>query len=142
MKIRIYSLACLLAAASLTGCAAVYRNTDACETLTRTRLADVPAAQWPAAATGRFSVSHTGAAIRGSRVVVEGALAPAQRVAQAAASTGAPADHASKTKATTKRKAASQPVAAQCTFDGPKLTSFRWLSPAILVNASGGTPAD
>lgn len=189
MKIRTLCIACVTtAAALLAGCTAVYKNTDACEQIMRSKLADVPPSYWPEASIDKLSVDHTGTGIGGSRVVVEGKLShlqTASEVAAAAAPKGASAAKASGASAAAAAGAAagasgaakgnapieasgaasavpaptlasasgasaasapsvaSKPVkpkklervtAAECTFTGLNLASFRWLSPAELVN--------
>ncbi|AFT86530.1 hypothetical protein [Paraburkholderia phenoliruptrix] len=67
MKIRILTLACVAtAAALLAACTTVYRNSDACEQLMRSKLAET--------SSDTLKIGHTGAGIGGSRVVVEGAI--------------------------------------------------------------------
>ncbi len=156
MKIRILFIACVTAAALLAGCTTVYKNTDACEQLMRSRLADTSA--------DTLKIAHAGAGIDGSRVVVEGSIehvvvmdsaASAASVAKApvaasgaqaasavlpasAVSVGASgASGASATEALSLKPAKPQkiatPAAAECTFHGPTLSSFNWLAPENLV---------
>jgi hypothetical protein len=158
MKIRILSIACVTtAAALLAACTTVYKNTDACEQLMRSKLADT--------STDTLKIGHAGAGIYGSRVVVEGsiehvvALALASASASASAATAtAPlsasgahaasavsvgasgasgASTASATEAVSLKPAKPQkivtPAAAECTFHGPTLNAFNWLAPANLV---------
>ena len=67
MKIRILSIACVTtAAALLAACTAVYKNSDACEQLMRSKLAET--------SSDTLKIAHTGAGIDGSRVVVEGSI--------------------------------------------------------------------
>ncbi|WP_345814342.1 hypothetical protein AAGS40_09405 [Paraburkholderia sp. PREW-6R] len=67
MKMRTLSIACVTAVATLlAACTAVYKNSDACEQLMRSKLAEQ--------STDTLKISHTGAAIHGSRVVVEGSI--------------------------------------------------------------------
>jgi hypothetical protein len=67
MKIRILSIACVTAAAAvLAACTAVYKNSDACEQMMRSQLAEK--------STDTLKIDHTGAGIDGSRVVVEGSI--------------------------------------------------------------------
>jgi len=150
MKMRILSLACVaIAAALLTACTAVTRNSGACEQLMRSKLAET--------SSDTLQVTHRGAAIHGSRVVVEGTIdslmaasavtasAPLVASAPAAASAallasapvGASAPSAaSDVKVASKPagpKKVSTPAAAECTFHGETLDVFRWLAPANLV---------
>ncbi|CAE6819684.1 hypothetical protein [Paraburkholderia domus] len=68
MKIRILSIACVTTAATLlAACTAVYKNTDACEQLMRSKLAETSSPD-------TLKITHTGAGIDGSRVVVEGSI--------------------------------------------------------------------
>ena len=151
MKIRILSVACVAtAAALLAGCTAAYKNTDACEQLMRSKLADT--------SPDTLKIAHAGAGMHGSRVVVEGTIehvvtpASAPSVAAAplsasgaraasstfAASAGAvAASGASATEALSlkpvKPKKTVTPAAAECTFHGLTLNAFNWLAPANLV---------
>ncbi|EIF30457.1 hypothetical protein BCh11DRAFT_05947 [Burkholderia sp. Ch1-1] len=156
MKIRILFIACVTAAALLAGCTTVYKNTDACEQLMRSKLADTSA--------DTLKIAHAGSGINGSRVVVEGSIehvgVPAS-VASVASVTKAPltasgaqaasaalpasavsvgasgASGASATEALSLKPAKPQkivtPAAAECTFHGPTLSAFNWLAPANLV---------
>ncbi|WP_434106709.1 hypothetical protein [Paraburkholderia caffeinilytica] len=87
MKIRILPIACIAAAATLlAACTAVYKNSDACEQLMRSKLADT--------SPDKLKVTHKGVGIDGSRVVVEGSIehvATASEVAAAAAASAASA---------------------------------------------------
>ncbi|ASV98731.1 hypothetical protein [Paraburkholderia aromaticivorans] len=161
MKIRILSIACVTtAAALLAGCTAVYKNTDACEQLMRSKLA--------ATSPDTLKIAHAGAGIDGARVVVEGSIehvvapasasasAPSVAAAASAASaakapltaSGAQAGSAatvgasgasgvSAAEALARKPAKPQkivtPAAAECTFHGPTLNAFNWLAPANLV---------
>ncbi|CAH2906933.1 MAG: FIG00452441: hypothetical protein [uncultured Paraburkholderia sp.] len=78
MKIRILTLAC--AAALLAACTAAYRNSDACEQLMRSKLAET--------SSDTLKIGHTGAGIGGSRVVVEGAIEHGVTASEAAAAAG------------------------------------------------------
>src|ERR1700759_2801340 len=161
MKIRILSIACVTtAAAMLAACTAVYKNSDACEQLMRSKLAET--------SSDTLKVAHTGAGIDGSRVVVEGTIehvvtasevaaasaaqvAAAPRIASAAAAaSGAMASGASGAFASVaasgaeaaslkpaKPKKITTAAAAECTFHGPTLNVFSWLAPAKLA-----TPPD
>ncbi|MGH8779351.1 hypothetical protein [Paraburkholderia sp.] len=167
MKTRTLILAGLAAAAALSaGCAAVYRNGNACEQTMRDALA--------AESSDPLKVSHTGVAIYGSRVVVEGeitrvasavaaASAPSAASAVAVASedeggseasaasaplaasaAGASVPAASKgiaklLKVKVKPKPVKTPAAAECTYDRSGLTAFRWLAPAELVKTTAHT---
>jgi hypothetical protein len=67
MKNRILTIACVsTAAALLAACTAVYKNSDACEQLMRSKFAET--------SSDTLKIGHTGAGIDGSRVVVEGSI--------------------------------------------------------------------
>ncbi|CAE6710542.1 hypothetical protein [Paraburkholderia haematera] len=84
MKIRILSIACMTtAAALLAACTAVYKNSDACEQLMRSKLAE--------SSPDTLKISHTGAGIDGSRVVVEGAIEHLVTASEAATASAASA---------------------------------------------------
>ncbi|CAH2807274.1 MAG: FIG00452441: hypothetical protein [uncultured Paraburkholderia sp.] len=108
MKIRILSIACVTAAATLlAACTAVYKNSDACEQLMRSKLAEK--------SSDPLKISHTGAAIRGSRVVVEGSfehLMTASEARAASASLGASAGARSEIRGSSAEIAASAASAA------------------------------
>ncbi len=84
----------------------------------------------------KFSVSHVGVGIRGSRVVVEGAV-EGPPAASAATAASAPATAASTNGASAvvaaKPKKVSRPAAAECLFDGESLVSIDWFSPRELT---------
>ncbi|PRY07512.1 hypothetical protein [Paraburkholderia sp. BL25I1N1] len=142
MKIRILSLVCVTtAAALLAGCTAVYKNTDACEQLMRSKLAET--------SPDTLKITHAATGIHGSRVVVEGSIERAAVPASAPGAASAPlaasavavgaagASDASATggfwfKSARTRKTVT-PAAAECTFNGPTLSAFNWLAPANLA---------
>lgn len=162
MKIRIVTIACAAtAAALLAACTAVYKNSDACEQLMRSKLAEQ--------STDTLKIGHTGAGIDGSRVVVEGSIehvmtasevaaasaraasgaragrrmaasgvGAASSVSQAASSvTASEADAlARKPNKPNKPKKLILAAAAECTFHGPTLDTFSWLAPAKLAAPS------
>jgi murein L,D-transpeptidase YcbB/YkuD len=162
MKIRTLCIACVTTAAVLlVGCTAVYKNTDACEQMMRSKLADVSPEQLPDATKGKLSIDHRGTGIDGTRVVVEASLSRMQTAAEAAASAAkaasapeaasapakalAAASGASATVASANPSKPAKPakpkklvkaVAAECTFTGLNLASFRWLAPKELVQTS------
>lgn len=119
MKIRILSIACVTAAAALlAACTAVYKNSDACEQMMRSQLAqkstDSP--------TDTLKIAHTGAGIDGSRVVVEGSIAHvvtaaapasgAQAAASVSAASAVPASAVSASGAVAASGASAAAVAA------------------------------
>jgi hypothetical protein len=173
MKIRTLCIACVTTVAVLlVGCTAVYKNTDACEQMMRSKLADVPSKQLPDATTSKLSIDHRGTGIDGTRVVVEASLSRMQTAAEAAASAAAaasapaaasasgPAPAHTPTTAPSSIRGVEAPaaaadvpvtaartkpgkpkklvkaVAAECTFTGLNLASFRWLAPKELVQTS------
>ena len=162
MKIRTLSIACVTTAAVvLAGCTAVYKNTDACEQMMRSKLADVSPEQMPEASIDKLSVDHTGTGIRGSRVVVEASLSHMQTASEvaaasapkgasgaaaasgavaAAAASGASAPVASAKPV--KPKKLVKPAAVECRFDGLNLASFRWLAPPELVKTNDTAASD
>ncbi|CAB3784246.1 hypothetical protein LMG28614_01908 [Paraburkholderia ultramafica] len=86
MKIRILSIACVTtAAALLAACTAVSvsRNSGACEQLMRSKLAET--------SSDTLRVANRAAAIRGSRVVVEGSIEHVMTASEVAAATPASA---------------------------------------------------
>ncbi|MDP9644652.1 hypothetical protein [Paraburkholderia caledonica] len=159
MKIRIVTIACAAtAAALLAACTAVYKNSDACEQLMRSKLAEQ--------STDTLKIGHTGAGIDGSRVVVEGSIehvmtasevaaasaraasgaragrrmaasgvGPASSVSQAASAVTASEADALARKPNKPKKLVLA-AAAECTFHGPTLDTFSWLAPAKLAAPS------
>jgi hypothetical protein len=82
MKIRTLTIACVTTAvALLAACTAVTRNSGACEQLMRDKLADT--------SQDTLTVAHRAAAIRGSRVVVEGTIEHVTTASEVAAATPA-----------------------------------------------------
>lgn len=76
------------AAALLAACTAVYKNSDACEQLMRSKLAE--------SSPDTLKVSHKGVGIDGSRVVVEGSIEHVVTASEVAASAAASAAQAAK----------------------------------------------
>lgn len=166
MKNRILTIACVsTAAALLAACTAVYKNSDACEQLMRSKFAET--------SSDTLKIGHTGAGIDGSRVVVEGSIehvvtasevaaaraasvakggskgtsatgamggsdaaASGARAATAPASGSATSDGQALAVKSGKPKKVIQAAAAECTFSGPSLSSFSWLAPAKLAAPS------
>ncbi|EEA02919.1 hypothetical protein BH160DRAFT_1771 [Burkholderia sp. H160] len=136
MKIRILSVACVASAASLlAACTIVTRNSGACEQLMRSKLAEPSSGM----SSDTLRVTHRAAAIRGSRVVVEGTIV---HVVSASATAASVPLAASASKAASEVKVAakpaaptrvSTPAAAECTFHGETLDVFRWLAPPQLA---------
>lgn len=99
MKIRILSIACVTtAAALLAACTAVYKNSDACEQLMRSKLAET--------SPDTLKIAHRGVGIDGSRVVVEGSIEHVVTASEVAAASAASAE-ASATQAANVPRAAS-----------------------------------
>ncbi|SIT46635.1 conserved exported hypothetical protein [Paraburkholderia ribeironis] len=163
MKIRILSIACLTSvAALLAACTAVHRNSGACEQLMRSKLADT--------SSDTLRVAHRAAAIRGSRVVIEGSIehvmtasevsaasagqaasAPDEVAGKRAAGVAAGDGAASAVQASgvdasshgpVKPKTVTLPAAAECTFHGETLDVFRWLAPARLAEPVDGAASE
>ena len=85
MKVRILSIACVTtAAALLAACTAVYKNSDACEQLMRSKLAETSSPD-------TLRIAHTGTAFDGSRVVVEGSIEHVMTASEVAAASAASA---------------------------------------------------
>ncbi|CAE6741837.1 hypothetical protein [Paraburkholderia nemoris] len=85
MKVRILSIACVTtAAALLAACTAVYKNSDACEQLMRSKLAETSSPD-------TLKITHTGTGIDGSRVVVEGSIEHVMTASEVAAASAASA---------------------------------------------------
>ncbi|WP_027212114.1 hypothetical protein [Burkholderia sp. WSM2232] len=133
MKIRILTLACVSSAAVLlAACTAVYKNSDACEQLMRSKLAET--------SSDTLKIRHTGAGIDGSRVVVEGSIehvmtaseVAAARAASAVAARTMAGSEAGATAATTARKMSG--TAAQSRTEGSAGNSA-----GTLTQASAGT---
>jgi hypothetical protein len=94
-----------LSLALLAGCTSTYRNVDVCK--------DKMRAEYPNATSAPLTLTASGAAYHGARVVVRGDIAtPPKPPATKKTVTGA---------------------AAECTFAADTLTGFRWLAPAALV---------
>jgi hypothetical protein len=154
MKTRTLSIACATIGAVLAaGCTAVYKNSDACAQMMRGKFAET--------SEQKLTISHTGAGINGTRVVVEGQFEPSaaslasdaaaaaavaagaspeeakQAAASAAAAVSASAASSAAAKPVAKKKKVIKGAAAECTFNGLSLTAFRWLAPAELAH-----PAD
>jgi hypothetical protein len=92
MKIRILSIACVTASvALLAACTAGFRNSDACEQLMRSKLADT--------SSDTLRVDHRGAAIHGSRVVIEGSIEHVITASEAAATAASSAQVAAAAQA-------------------------------------------
>ena len=92
MKIRILSIACVMASvALLAACTAGFRNSDACEQLMRSKLADT--------SSDTLRVDHRGAAIHGSRVVIEGSIEHVITASEAAATAASSAQVAAAAQA-------------------------------------------
>jgi hypothetical protein len=120
MKIRILSIACVSTAlALLAACTASFRNSDTCEQLMRSKLTDT--------SSDTLRVDHRGAAIRGSRVVIEGSIEHVQTASEAAAIAASAAQVASAARA-----ASAARVSAASGVGGASAVS----------EASGVSPAD
>lgn len=138
MKTRTLFLACCTVIAALSaGCTAVYKNASACEQTMRQSATDLSAAD-------TLKIDHTGTAIHGSRVVVEGTLTHPQTASEAAAAkppntnineAGLLAPVTAALEKSHPKKTAV-PAAAECTYDANGVSAFRWLTPARLAKAT------
>lgn len=137
MKIRILSIACVTtAAALLAACTAVYKNSDACEQLTRSKLAQ--------ASPDTLKIAHTGAGIDGSRVVVEGTIEhvmSASEVAAVAAASAAQAASAPLAGSGVAAAAAASGATALTTASGAKVAAAASTVAAASTAASAASPA-
>lgn len=125
-------LALLSIAPILAGGCSLYANPSACEAQMRRA-----AAQAEPAAT--LSISHVGVGIKGSRVVVEGALKtaappPADPVDAPDAAAVSPSSSTQASEPAKPAKPIVKAAALECTFDEDRLTAARWLAPAELAN--------
>jgi hypothetical protein len=105
-----------IAPALFAGCVS-YQHRSACEDQVRS-------AYGALAPAGKFTVSHIGSGIRGSRVVVEGTVQDGGGASPAKAKAGA--------------QPVKQRAAAECLFDADKLVSLHWLAPAAFAQPAGG----
>jgi hypothetical protein len=151
-KIRIAPLACLplslLLGPLLTSGCAVHENQSSCEAQMRQAVEQ----EYPH---DELSVSHVGAGIGGSRVVVEGtirglAAAPVSASATSKTAPVAVTTHSNKMGEKTSEKASrktdkkadkktDQPAAAECLFKGKSLESVSWLRPPKLAAKNNAT---
>lgn len=116
----------------LAGGCSLYANPSACEAQMRRAAGEAE----PAAT---LSISHVGVGIKGSRVVVEGALktaAPAP--ADTSDTPGASAVSRNSSVQAGDRPKQAKPIvkaaAVECTFDDDRLSALRWLAPPELAN--------
>ncbi|HEV3422545.1 MAG TPA: hypothetical protein VG105_01955 [Paraburkholderia sp.] len=138
MKIRTLCIACVTTAAVLlAGCTAVYKNTDACEQMMRSKLADVSSDQLPDAPIDKLTIDHTGTGIGGARVVVEGSLSHMQTASEVAAAS-APASAPAAASAT---RAASAVPATAGMASGAAASSAAASGAAGSVAAASGASA-
>jgi hypothetical protein len=135
MKTRTPVIACCMVAAALSaGCAAMYKNSSACEETMRQSAKEL-------SADDTLKIYHTGTGINGSRVVVEGTLEHPQTASEAAAAKPPNTNiiEAGLLAPITAFFEKSRPhrtgvsAAAECTYDVNGQSSFRWLAPSRLV---------
>lgn len=130
----------MVAAALSAGCAAMYKNTSACEQTMRQSASELSGAD-------TLRVSHAGTAIHGSRVVVEGTLEHPQTASEAVAAKPpntnileagllAPLSAAF---ARSKPQKTVVPAAAECTYDANGQRTFRWLAPERLAKTTASS---
>ena len=110
-------LALLLIAPLFAGGCTLYTNPSVCKARIREAVANATPSE-------TLSISHVGVGIDGSRVVVEGTVRAA---AAPAGASDTSASHPAK-------KPVAKPAAAECTFEGDKLKTLRWLAPPELAN--------
>jgi hypothetical protein len=142
MNIRALTLASAASVVVLcAGCsvATTYRNSNACEEQMRNAASRDAAAE-------TLKITHAGAGIDGSRVVVEGtfehAMTPSEQIIAAKAPPPLPSvgllgplvDRMSAGKP----KKVIKPAAVECTFNTAGLSSFRWIAPDRLANPATG----
>lgn len=128
MKIRIISIACLTTAAVLlAACTTVYKNSDACEQLMRSKLAD--------SSQDTLKVSHKGVGIDGSRVVVEGSIEHMQAASEVAA-TSATSAAASAVQAAKAARSASGAGAASAASSAAVASGT---APGVASNAAAAS---
>jgi hypothetical protein len=133
MKIRILSIACVtIAATLLAACTAVYKNSDACEQLMRSKLAET--------SPDTLKIAHTGAGIDGSRVVVEGSIEHVMTASEVAAASAASAA-ASAAKLANAPRAASGVRAASAVSVASAASDAGAASGVTAGVASGATAA-
>jgi hypothetical protein len=136
MKNRILTIACVsTAAALLAACTAVYKNSDACEQLMRSKFAET--------SSDTLKIGHTGAGIDGSRVVVEGSIehvvtASEVAAAQAASAAKAAAKGGSKGTSAAGAMAGSKGTSATGAMAGSEAAA----SGARATAASGAATSD
>ncbi len=134
-------LALALIAPLLAGGCTLYANPSACKAQMRQAAAGATPPK-------TLSISNVAVGIDGSRVVVEGTVETA--AAPADASDASASDRASNSSAEPTGKQAAKPAAkpivkpaaAECTFDGNKLTALRWLAPPELADAASAPAAN
>ncbi|WP_153135106.1 hypothetical protein [Paraburkholderia agricolaris] len=132
MKIRIISIACMTtAAALLAACTAVYKNSDACEQLMRSKLAE--------SSPDTLKVSHKGVGIDGSRVVVEGSIEHVVTASEVAASAAASAAQAAKAPRPTSGAQAASAVSVASAASGAVAASSAMAG--VASDASAATAA-
>ncbi|RKF47053.1 hypothetical protein [Paraburkholderia fungorum] len=127
MKIRIISIACLTTAAVLlAACTAVYKNSDACEQLMRSKLAE--------SSQDTLKVSHKGVGIDGSRVIVEGSIEHVQAASEVAA-----ASAASAVQAASAAKAARSASGAGASSSASSAAEASGTAPGAASNAAAAS---
>ena len=134
MKNRILTIACVsTAAALLAACTAVYKNSDACEQLMRSKFAET--------SSDTLKIGHTGAGIDGSRVVVEGSIEHVVTASEVAAARAASvAKGVSKGSATAGAMAGSKGTSATGAMAGSDAAASG--ARAAAAPASGSATSD
>ncbi|MFP3568740.1 hypothetical protein [Paraburkholderia sp. SIMBA_030] len=136
MKIRILSIACVTtAAALLAACTAVYKNSDACEQLMRSKLAET--------SSDTLKIAHTGAGIDGSRVVVEGSIEHVMTASEvAAASAASAATAASAASAASAARVANAPRAASGARAASAVSAAKGASASLAASSASASGAE
>lgn len=133
MKIRILSIACVTTTATLlAACTAVYKNSDACEQLMRSKLAET--------SSDTLKIAHTGAGIDGSRVVVEGSIEHVVTASEVAAALAA-SEAASAAQVANGPRTASGARAASAVREASAISAGSAASGVTAPSASGATTA-
>lgn len=138
MKIRILSIACITTAlALLAACTATFRNADTCEQLMRSKLTDT--------SSDTLKVAHRGAAIRGSRVVIEGSIEHVTTASEAAAIAASAAQVAAAARAASAARVsaggAASGVSAASAASGASAVPLADASEALEASAASAASA-
>lgn len=134
MKIRILSIACItISVALLAACTAAFRNSDACEQLMRSKLADT--------SSDTLRVAHRGAAIHGSRVVIEGSIEHVPTASEAAATAASSAHVAAAAHAASAALASGGGAASAASAASVDVTGASEAAVALAASEAKPVPA-